>query len=107
MGMEAMDTEPEYYRAKFDSLLNNSHLGTDRVYSCDINESAADIVGRGGLFSLNLLSECKGGDDLTIYDIFQRCSPKVLRQSSQEQKPMMLHKRSGNCFPFYVSDRMI
>lgn len=98
----------EKYRALFDALVCEADIGGIILYSCDLNESAAEDS-NGGCFTYGMIKSALEKEhysyhknDFISVDIALELSSNYLKRLKKQQNPQLNAGRRRKYFPFSV-----
>jgi Caspase domain len=106
--------DPADCRRYFDEKITDCLAGLVVLFSCSIDETAADISNLGGLYSSSLLrvsqqwsrdtrvDTSKSYISLTVADAHERAERRVISRSGGRQSPVIEKPRSEPYFPFCI-----
>lgn len=101
----AASSDSEESRRRFNEAVEQCPAGATYLYSCNLNEAAAEDS-QGGLFTQKMLESAiqavSGRHSVaTVHDVFLQASPKVTKIQPQ-QNPIFEGGRTLTHFPFAV-----
>lgn len=92
----------EIYRNKFDKLLSESVEEHITVYACSRNQYSNDDSEFGGDFTVSLLRNASGKNDLTIFGTYKKAKQEM-ESGGKKQVPQIKKTKKGNSVPFYIA----
>ena len=99
-------------RVIFDQQINRCAPGVVEIYACDLNETANEEAGEGGLYTSSLVRSGvewgKGSKEpriMSIVSAHELAQSRVRGRSSQRQNPTVSYPRSSPHFPFAIAPR--
>lgn len=98
-----LDNSKEWYREKFDQLIEKAETGEVIIFSCNLGESAGENPEKGGIFTTALISNASSGSvPLTLDMVFNNAKEDVKKASKSRQNPVMYGGRRLHYFPFAI-----